>query len=162
MMSDAERIGKVLAPADGKVIEIVAEKDEYFVKGDVNRISIFLSPLNVHVNRIPTDGTIDYVEYVPGDYLVAYHPKASEKNERSIIGMTSSSGSKLVFKQIAGMIARRVVFHVKEDQAVKAGERFGIVKFGSRMDILLDPGVEIDVKPGQKVVAGVTQIAHLD
>ena len=155
LLSDKDRHGIVLAPADGKVIEIQPDVDKSYINGEVNRISVFLSPLNVHVNRIPTDGQIEYVEYVPGDYLVAWHPKASEKNERSILGMKSTSGSKLVFKQIAGAIARRVVFHLKEGQEVKAGERFGIVKFGSRMDILLEPHVEVDVTVGQVVTAGV-------
>jgi len=161
LKSESERSGFVLAPADGKVIEIQPDNDDTYIHGEVNRISIFLSPLNVHVNRVPSNGTIEHVDYVPGDYLVAWHPKASEKNERSIVGLKTENGSKMVFKQIAGMIARRVVNHLEIGQTVKAGERFGIVKFGSRMDILLEPGVEITATPGQVVTAGVSEIARL-
>jgi phosphatidylserine decarboxylase len=147
-----------LAPADGKVVEVVEEEEPLYLGGPSKRVSIFLSPLNVHVNRVPSNGVVEYVRYVPGDYLVAWHPKASEKNERSEIGMRHESGTPILFKQIAGAVARRIVYHVKEGDAVTAGERFGIVKFGSRMDVHVPPHVPLDVEVGQTVRAGETVI----
>jgi phosphatidylserine decarboxylase len=151
----------LLAPADGKVIELVEEHDFLYIKGPARRVSIFLSPLNVHVNRIPADGTVEYDRYVPGEYLVAWHPKASEKNERSEIGIRHPSGTQVLFKQIAGAIARRIVYYPRPGDHVKAGDRFGIVKFGSRMDVLVPPHIEFDVEIGQRVQAGVTIIGRL-
>jgi len=153
----------VLAPADGKVV-VVDENahDSLYLEGPAKQISIFLSPLNVHVNRIPVDGVVEYVNYVPGDYLVAWHPKASEKNERSEIGVRHPSGAKVLFKQIAGAVARRIVYRVEKGDSVVAGERFGIVKFGSRMDILVPPSVTINVHEGNFVTGGVTVLGRFD
>lgn len=152
----------LLAPADGKVVLVQdVEHEPLYIKGRAQQVSIFLSPLNVHVNRIPADGVIEYDEYVPGDYLVAWHPKASEKNERSQLGLRHPSGAKVVFKQIAGAVARRVVYHVQTGDTVKAGERFGIVKFGSRMDVLVPPHVKLDVQEGDRVRAGETVLGHI-
>jgi phosphatidylserine decarboxylase len=152
----------LLAPADGRVVEVVREEHEpLYIGGAAQRISIFLSPLNVHVNRIPTNGVLEYAQYRPGDYLVAWHPKASEKNERSEFGLRHPSGTKVVFKQIAGAVARRIVYHVGEGDTVRAGERFGIVKFGSRMDVLVPPHVDLDVNEGQSVRAGTTVLGRL-
>ncbi len=153
----------VLAPADGKVV-VVEENahDPLYLKGPAKQVSIFLSPLDVHVNRIPVDGIVEYVRYVPGNYLVAWHPKASEKNERSEIGVRHPSGTKILFKQIAGAVARRIVYRVDEGDTVVAGERFGIVKFGSRMDVLVPPHVVIDVKVGAVVTAGETVLGWID
>ena len=156
---NAQRL--VLAPADGKVIEIRKEHEPIYFKGPAIRISIFLSPLDVHVNRIPAEGIIDFVDYVPGEYLVAWHPKASEKNERSIIGLRHPCGYPVLFKQIAGFIARRIVFHVEKGDTVSAGERFGIVKFGSRMDVFIPLEAELKVKEGDRVRAGETILAEL-
>ncbi|MDX1438342.1 MAG: phosphatidylserine decarboxylase family protein [Rubricoccaceae bacterium] len=146
----------ILAPADGKVIEVVDEEDLLYVKGPARRLSIFLSPLDVHVNRIPADGDVEYERYVPGDYLVAWHPKASEKNERSEIGVKHPSGTPVLFKQIAGAVARRIVYYPRVGDQVQAGERFGIVKFGSRMDVIVPRHILFDVEIGQKTKAGVT------
>ena len=152
----------ILAPADGKVVVVDDNvTDSLYIKGPAKQISIFLSPLNVHVNRIPVDGVVEYVNYVPGEYLVAWHPKASEKNERSEIGVRHPSGTKVVFKQIAGAVARRIVYNVEEGDTVVAGERFGLVKFGSRMDILVPPDVVIDAKMGDRVVAGETVLGYI-
>lgn len=149
----------LLAPADGKVIEIVEEDEPLYIKGKATRISIFLSPLNVHVNRSPATGTVEFDQYVPGDYLVAWHPKASELNERSQLGLRhAGSGEPVLFKQIAGAVARRIVYHVGVGDELSAGERFGIVKFGSRMDIFVRQGVEIVTKIGDRVTAGETII----
>ncbi len=152
----------VLAPADGKVVVVEEDVDEpLYLKGRAKQVSIFLSPLNVHVNRIPVDGRVEYVKYVPGDYLVAWHPKASEQNERSEIGVRHPSGIQVLFKQIAGAVARRIVYDVGEGDVVRAGDRFGIVKFGSRMDVLVPPDVEIDISVGDRVRAGETVVGRI-
>lgn len=152
----------VLAPADGRVVVVDDNVLEpLYLKGPSKQVSIFLSPLNVHVNRIPVDGVVEYVNYVPGDYLVAWHPKASEKNERSEVGVRHPSGTPILFKQIAGAVARRIVYYVSEGDAVMAGDRFGIVKFGSRMDVHVPPSVEIDIKVGDHVSAGTTILGRI-
>lgn len=152
----------VLAPADGKVVLIDENVHEpLYIDGPAKQISIFLSPLNVHVNRVPADGVVEYVNYVAGEYLVAWHPKASEKNERSEIGVKHPTGTKVLFKQIAGAVARRIVYHLKVGDKVVAGERFGIVKFGSRMDILVPPHVELRAEVGDRVVAGETILGRI-
>jgi phosphatidylserine decarboxylase len=158
---DDEHRRLILSPADGKVVLVQDAEDSLYLKGPVKQVSIFLSPLNVHVNRAPVDGTVEYDEYVAGEYLVAWHPKASEKNERSQIGVRHPSGEKVLFKQIAGAVARRIVYHIKVGDQVKAGERFGIVKFGSRMDVLVSPQSEIFVKVGDRVTAGETVLGRL-
>ena len=150
-----------LAPADGKIVEIVEEDEPLFLEGPSTRISIFLSPLNVHVNRVPSNGTVRYVRYVPGDYLVAWHPKASEKNERSEIGVEHDSGTRIFFKQIAGAVARRIEYHLNENDVVTAGDRFGIVKFGSRMDVHIPPHITVDADIGDRTVAGETILGQL-
>ncbi|MEZ4701384.1 MAG: phosphatidylserine decarboxylase family protein [Rhodothermales bacterium] len=156
---DADRM--ILAPADGKVVEIVEETDSLYLNGPVRRLSIFLSPLNVHVNRAPVSGVVEFDRYVSGDYLVAWHPKASELNERSQLGVRHASGARVLFKQIAGAVARRIVYHIRVGDTVTAGERFGIVKFGSRMDVIVAPEVQFDVEIGQMVRAGETIIGFL-
>lgn len=159
---ESARTGSALvAPADGKVVELVEDDTSDFIDGPVRRCSIFLSPLNVHVNRVPATGTIAWTRYVPGDYLVAWHPKASEKNERSEVGMHHTSGVPIVFKQIAGAVARRIEFTLRKGQTVEAGARYGIVKFGSRMDILVPASVEWSIETGARVRAGETIIGHL-
>jgi phosphatidylserine decarboxylase len=152
----------LLAPADGKVVVVApVEYEPLYLKGAATQISIFLSPLNVHVNRSPVDGVVEYENYVPGEYLVAWHPKASEKNERSELGVRHPSGTKVLFKQIAGAVARRIVYYPKVGDQLKAGERFGIVKFGSRMDVLIPPHVQVDVKIGDRVSAGLTVMGYI-
>ena len=157
---DARENG-LLAPADGRVVEVVEEDEPLYLDGPARRISIFLSPLDVHVNRVPARGVIEYERYRPGDYLVAWHPKASEKNERSELGLRHPGGTKVLFKQIAGAVARRIVYHIGEGDSVAAGERFGIVKFGSRMDVLVPPHVDLTVETGEHVTAGETVLGWL-
>lgn len=152
--------GLLLAPADGKVVEVVNEPEPLYLDGPSQRVSIFLSPLDVHVNRTPAAGVVEYAEYRPGDYLVAWHPKASEKNERSEIGLVHPSGTRVLFKQIAGAVARRIEYHLAPGDTVTAGERFGIVKFGSRMDVHVPPHVTLDVEKGQTVRAGETPLGR--
>ena len=151
----------LLAPADGRVVEIVEETDSLYLEGPAQRVSIFLSPLDVHVNRVPARGVVEHERYRPGDYLVAWHPKASERNERSELGVRHPSGTKVLFKQIAGAVARRIVYHIGEGDTVSAGQRFGIVKFGSRMDVLVPPHVDLRLEKGQRVRAGETVIGWL-
>ncbi|PSQ87477.1 MAG: phosphatidylserine decarboxylase family protein [Bacteroidetes bacterium QS_3_64_15] len=151
----------LLAPADGRVVEIVDEEEPLYLKGPAQRISIFLSPLDVHVNRVPVRGVIEHAKYRPGDYLVAWHPKASDKNERSEFGLRHPNGTKLLFKQIAGAVARRIEYGLEEGDTVETGQRFGIVKFGSRMDLLVPPSVDLNVNEGQTVRAGTTVLGRL-
>lgn len=151
----------IVAPADGRVVEIVDEEEPIYIHGSATRISIFLSPLDVHVNRVPARGVIEYAKYRPGDYLVAWHPKASEKNERSEFGLRHPSGAKILFKQIAGAVARRIEYDLAEGDTVTTGQRFGIVKFGSRMDVFVPPSVALDVRKGQQVRAGETVLGSI-
>lgn len=151
----------VLAPADGRVVVVDEVEEPLYLNGPARQVSIFLSPLDVHVNRVPADGVIEFDEYVAGDYLVAWHPKASDKNERSQLGLLHPSGTKILFKQIAGAVARRIEYHITVGDTVRAGERFGIVKFGSRMDVLVPRSVELDVKVGDRVRAGTTVLGKI-
>lgn len=155
------RANGLVAPADGRVVEVVDEEEPLYLKGPAQRISIFLSPLDVHVNRVPARGVIEYAKYRPGDYLVAWHPKASEKNERSEFGLRHPSGTKILFKQIAGAVARRIEYDLGEGDTVETGQRFGIVKFGSRMDLLVPPSVSLQVETGQSVRAGTTILGRI-
>ncbi|MFH1528294.1 MAG: phosphatidylserine decarboxylase family protein [Bacteroidota bacterium] len=151
---DREKI--VVSPADGTVMLIKEVVDNKFVNGDAWQISVFMSPLNVHVNRIPISGKVEYLRYVEGEYLVAYHDKADERNERSEIGIDSKYG-RVLFTQVAGAVARRIVYDLNIGDTVKIGERFGMIKFGSRVDVIVDksswkPMVSVE----QKVSAGET------
>jgi phosphatidylserine decarboxylase len=129
---------------------------------EVMRVSVFLSIFDVHVNRVPASGTIDVVAYHPGRFLSAADDKASDENERQSIAMTLPDGRRLAFVQIAGLIARRIVCHLKPEQPVIAGERFGLIRFGSRTDIYLPPDVMPLVAVGQRLIAGESVIADLD
>jgi phosphatidylserine decarboxylase len=151
----------VLSPADGKVIDIIEIYENKYMKTRANQISIFLSPLDVHVNRSPVSGNVEYYHYRPGQYLVAYHPKSSELNEHSLIGVNTQYG-KMMFKQIVGIVARRLVCELKIGDSLNAGDRFGMMKFGSRMDIILPLDAEITTKIGDRVVAGETIIARMN
>ena len=151
----------VISPADGKVVLVKPAVENEYVKEPVTQISIFLSPLDVHVNRNPVSGDLEYVKYFPGKYLMAWEDHASEMNERAHFGVKHPSGTKMMFKQITGFLARRIVYHIKEGDKLKAGERFGIMKFGSRMDLMLPDDIEITVKKGDRTVAGETIIARL-
>lgn len=159
--SFAPREDLLIAPADGRIVAIEPLSNHPFVGGQAVQISIFLSVFDVHVNRIPTDGTIDFVRYHKGKFLAAYEDKASLENEQTEIGMTATGGQRLVFKQIAGLIARRIVYRVSEGQAVTAGERFGIIKFGSRTDLIVPAASRIEVKKGDRVKGAETVIGYL-
>lgn len=144
----------VIAPADGKIVLIRKIEEESYLHNTATQISIFLSPLDVHVNRVPVQGKLEYIEYFPGKYLMAWEDHASELNERAHFGVLHPGGLKFMFKQITGFMARRIVYHLQVGEEVEAGQRFGIMKFGSRMDVLVPEGVEIFVKEGEKTVAG--------
>ena len=150
----------IISPADGLITEIVEEKEKHYLQDSSIRITIFLSPLDVHVNRIPVSGKVEFYNYNPGKYIIANHPKASELNEQSQIGVSTPYG-KVFFKQIVGVVARRLVCDLKVGDSIKVGDRFGMMKFGSRMDIAVSPKTKIYVKIGDKVVAGETIIAKL-
>jgi phosphatidylserine decarboxylase len=145
----------VVSPADGKVIIIKPVEADNFVEGDAWQISIFMSPIDVHVNRIPIDGVVDYVKYFKGEYLVAFHDKADKRNERTEIGITSKFG-KVFFTQVAGLVARRIVNELSEGDTVKMGDRFGMIKFGSRADVVVPKEWAVKVKVGDRVTAGET------
>ena len=151
----------ILAPADGKVVEIVQEDEPLFIQGSAWRISIFLSVLNVHVNRVPINGTVKYVAYKSGEYRVAWHPKASTLNEQSQIGLVHDSGQRILFKQIAGRLARRIVYRLATGDQVQAGERFGLIRFGSRMDVLAAADTVLRVQVGERVRAGVSVLGAI-
>ena len=160
---DPERItptgeGLVIAPADGKIVQIVEVREDEFLKADAVQISIFMSPLNVHVNRYPISGTVGYVKYHTGEFLVAFDDKSSLRNERTHIGVDSGR-MRVLFKQIAGFVARRIVVEAKEGDPAVAGQRFGMIKFGSRVDVILPRNVSVLVRPGQVTVAGETILA---
>ena len=146
----------LLSPADGKIIAIEEVDEPLYLEGPARQISIFLSLMSVHVNRAPAGGAVEFDAYEPGEYLVAWHPKSSEKNERSQLGVRHASGSKVLFKQIAGALARRVVYHISVGDTIEAGERFGVIKFGSRMDVLVPLDVSTEVEIGERVRAGET------
>jgi phosphatidylserine decarboxylase len=143
----------VLAPADGKIIYVGEVMETEFRKAPSIMISIFMSPTDVHVNRIPFSGIVTFLKYIKGEYLVAFDDKSSERNERMLIGI-ERDGEKILFKQIAGFIARRIVCELKEGQQVTKGERFGMIKFGSRVDIFLSPSCQLNVKVGDRTLAG--------
>lgn len=150
----------VVSPADGTVLFVKEVLDEKFIKGKAKQISIFMSPLNVHVNRIPITGKVDYLKHYEGEFIAAFEDKASEKNERTEIGITSDKG-KVLFTQIAGFVARRIVCDLKLGDEVKIGERFGMIKFGSRVDILVPDNWQEKVKKDDKVFAGETVLFEI-
>jgi|SRR5665213_2535972 len=152
---------QVLCPADGKVVVIEETEETEFLKDKRIQLSVFMSPVNVHVNRNPISGIITYFKYNPGKYLVAWHPKSSTENERTTIVTQNSAGISVLFRQIAGALARRIVWYVKEGDTVQQGEQFGFIKFGSRVDVFLPLGSQIRVEIGQKVTGGQTILAVL-
>lgn len=148
----------VYAPADGQVVVIEeAEEMEYFKEKKL-QISIFMSPLNVHVNRAAIGGTVQYAKYHPGKYLVAWHPKSSTENERTTV-VIKNARVEIMLRQIAGAVARRIKYYVKAGQQLEQGQEFGFIKFGSRVDIFLPLDAEVKVKIGQKVKGNVDVIA---
>ncbi|KPK90208.1 hypothetical protein AMJ80_08730 [bacterium SM23_31] len=149
----------ILSPADGYIVAIEEEEEPDFFKTKVKRVSIFLSVFDVHINRIPVTGTVEFYRYLPGLFKAAFKPEASRKNEQTAIGITKRN-RKVLFKQIAGILIRRIVCTVKEGQTVKQGERCGMIKFGSRVDVLMPLDTEIMVTKRRKVYGGITCIGR--
>ncbi|MDB5006129.1 MAG: phosphatidylserine decarboxylase family protein [Mucilaginibacter sp.] len=152
---------QVLCPADGKVVVIEETTETEYLKDKRIQLSVFMSPVNVHINRNPIAGVIKYFHYHKGKYLVAWHPKSSTENERTTIVIENSEGVPVLFRQIAGALARRIVWYVKEGDQVQQGQQFGFIKFGSRVDVFLPLGSEINVELGQVVKGGRTILAEL-
>jgi len=153
--------GLIYAPADGKVVVIEETEEKEYFNNKRLQVSIFMSPLNMHSNRYPVSGHIKYVSYHPGHYKVAWHPKSSELNERSTVVIETSEGVEVLVRQIAGAVARRIVTYAKQDQMVKQGDELGFIKFGSRVDIFLPIGTEIEIPILQQVKANKSIIAKI-
>ena len=151
----------VIAPVDGKVVMIKEVFEDEFLKEKAIQISIFMSPLNVHICRYPVSGKVIYKKYHPGKYLVAWHEKSSTENERTTVAVESLTNHKVVFRQIAGYVARRIVFYCNEGDTSKAGHEFGFIKFGSRMDVFLPLDTEVTCKIGDKTKGGIDVIAKM-
>ena len=149
----------ILSPADGKVISIKEVDELEFFKDKKLQISIFLSPLDIHVNRYPVSGEVLYSKYHKGNYLVAWHPKSSEKNERTTIVIKNKKFGEVMYRQIAGAVARRIVNYAKVNSNVEQGDDSGFIKFGSRVDLFLSKDYNLKIKVGDKVKGGLTVIA---
>jgi len=150
----------VISPADGKVVVIEEMEETEFLKEKRIQISIFMSPVNVHINRHPVSGTVKFFKYHPGKFLVAWHPKSSTENERTTLVVENNAGIRVLVRQIAGALARRIVWYVQEGDTVKQGDQFGFIKFGSRVDVFLPLGTKINVNLGEMVTGGITVLAE--
>jgi phosphatidylserine decarboxylase len=159
-LPDGIKDNEIISPGDGRVMMIEEIEDNIFLKSKAKMIGIFLSPLNVHVNRIPVTGRVDYFQYVKGDYIVAFDHKSSERNERTEIGITNPK-FKILFRQIAGFVARRIVCNLRAGDNVKCGNKFGMIKFGSRVDVIMPLNAVIKVSVKQKVTGGETILAEV-
>ncbi len=157
-MTDAES-EQLISPADGKIIVIEEQSDDVYLQNQVIKISIFMNVFNVHVNRIPFDGTVEKIVYKPGQFYSADSEKGALLNERCGVILTAQSGERMAFVQVAGLIARRIVNWLEPNDRVQRGKRFGLIRFGSRVDLYLPATSRIHVKLGQKVRAGETAIA---
>lgn len=151
----------VYAPADGKVVVIEKTTETEYLKDERIQVSIFMSPINVHVNRAPVKGKVSFFKYHPGKYLVAWHPKSSTENERTTVAMETANGTRILFRQIAGALARRIKWYVKEGDQLAQGQEFGFIKFGSRVDVYLPLDAKVEVKIDEKTTGGKTVIARL-
>ncbi len=152
----------IIAPADGKVVVIEETTETEYFKDKRLQISIFMSPINVHINRYPISGIVKYSKYHPGLFLVAWHPKSSTENERTTIVVEHKNGKSVLFRQIAGAMARRIVNNAKEGDNAVQGDEFGFIKFGSRVDLLLPTNVKVKVNLEQKVIGRQTVIATFE
>jgi len=151
---------KILSPVDGKVVIIKKVFEKEYFKDERLQISVFMSPINVHVTRYPSSGEIVFSKYHPGDYLVAWHPKSSEKNERTTIVLKTKTFGEILYRQIAGALARRIVNYAKVGTNAIQGEDAGFIKFGSRVDLFLPLDSKVKVKLNQKVIGGETVISN--
>tara|TARA_Y100000389_G_C17270334_1_gene417627 strand:- start:216 stop:815 length:600 start_codon:yes stop_codon:yes gene_type:complete len=149
---------QILSPADGKIVDINKVDEKEFFNDKRIRVSIFLSPLNIHVNRYPVSGEVTYSKHHHGNYIVAWHPKSSEKNERTSVVIKNKKFGEILYRQIAGTVARRIVNYAQKNIHVKQGEDSGFIKFGSRVDLFLPLNTDVKVKVGDKVKGGITII----
>ena len=156
-----EQVENVLAPVDGKVVMIKEVEENEILKTRCIQVSIFMSPLNVHICRYPVTGTVCYKKYHPGKYLMAWNEKSSTENERTTIAVDTLTNHKVAFRQIAGYVARRIVMYSKEGDQAKAGHELGFIKFGSRMDVFLPLDTEVLCKIGDITTGGIDVIAKL-
>lgn len=154
-----ENPNHIIAPADGKVVVIEEVTEHEYFEDKRIQVSIFMSPLNVHVNRYPITGEVKYAKYHPGKFLVAWHPKSSIENERTTVVVENKTTGPILFRQIAGALARRIVMYSKKDDQAKQGEDMGFIKFGSRIDIFLPLDAKINAKLNNAVRGGETVIA---
>ena len=152
----------VVSPADGKILAIEEMLNHPYAGARAVKVSIFLSIFDVHVNRVPVSGVVEYVNYNRGKFFAAFQKKASELNEQTEIGMTDNTGRRVVVRQIAGFIARRIVCHLKVGDRVTVGDRFGMIRFGSRTELILPSGTRIEGRPGDHVRGGSSIIGYLD
>jgi phosphatidylserine decarboxylase len=150
---------QLICPADGKVVVIEETIETEYFKDKRIQVSIFMSPVNVHINRYPLSGVVKYFKYHAGLYLVAWHPKSSTDNERTTVVVQHANGQEVLFRQIAGALARRIVWYCKEGDVAKQNDEFGFIKFGSRVDIYLPIGTTINVTINQAVKGGVDVLA---
>ncbi|MFT6894994.1 MAG: phosphatidylserine decarboxylase, partial [Algoriphagus sp.] len=153
--------GIVFAPAEGKVVVIEETMEDEYLKEKRIQVSIFMSPINVHINLSPVKGVVEYFKYHPGKYLVAWHPKSSTENERTTMVIKDQNGTKILVRQIAGALARRIKWYVSVGSELAQGGEFGFIKFGSRVDMFLPLGTEILVSLNQKTKGARTPIARL-
>lgn len=150
----------IVSPVDGKVVVIEKVTENEYFKGERLMISVFMSPINVHVTRYPVGGKVSYSKYHPGKYLVAWHPKASEENERTTVVVDHKNGKQVMHRQIAGALAKRIVNYAQENTAVVQGSESGFIKFGSRVDIYLPLDTPVEVSLNQKVKGGTSVLAR--
>lgn len=155
-------ITKLISPADGHICNIEQTFEKEYLNSECIMVSVFMNGTDVHVNRYPTDGTVEYVKYHKGNYFIASHPKSSFMNERSSIGMKIFNGQRILIRQVAGLMARRIVCYSKEGDKVKQHEELGFIKFGSRVDLYLPLGTKLCVAMDDTVRNGVTPIAILE
>lgn len=153
---------EVVSPADGRVVEISKVYEDRLLQSEAIKVGIFMSPLDVHVNRIPYEGKIVTICHQSGKFLSAFKPNAPLENEQNAILLEMPGGKRILFVQIAGLLARRIVYWVHEGEPVRKGQRFGMIKFGSRMDLYLPPTTQVCVKPAEKVKAGATLMGILE
>jgi phosphatidylserine decarboxylase len=151
----------IIAPADGKVVVIENVFESEYLKSNCLQISIFMSPLNVHINRNPVSGIVSFFKYHPGKFLVAWHPKSSTENERTTIAIKTKNGQEILIRQIAGALARRIVWYCKEKDSIKQSDEFGFIKFGSRVDLFIPLTAKVNITLNQIVKGGITELATL-
>lgn len=151
----------IVSPGDGRVLAVAEEEEPRFLKARAVRVSIFLSPLNVHINRTPCEGLVKVVSYSPGRFLVASRPEATLQNEQAAVLLETDAGCRILCVQVAGYVARRIVCWLSEGERVARGERYGLIRFGSRMDLYMPVGTQVRVKAGDRVTGGESIIGVL-